>query len=530
MIKVMRAWGRSPPAGSRGRAPGLLLTAGLLIAFVALLPLFYTGFEALHVGPGDASALLFRPLVGTLLLNTAGIVVAGSAAAAVLGTGWAWLVERTALPGRRVWGALAVTPLAVPPFISSYAWVSISPGLQDFTGALLVVTASYFPLVYLPVAAALRGMDPALEETARSLGRGGIGCFVSVVLPQLRPALLGGVLLMALHLLGEFGAFALLRFRTFTTELYAEYRTGFSGPGASLLACVLLAACLVCVLAEMRVRGSARQARIGAGVRRSPVLLPLGWGVVPVLLGLAGLTVVTLGVPLGTVAYWLTQHGAAAVTPAAVSVGRVAAAAWSSVRLGVLGAAVTVVAALPLAFLAARFRGFAATALERACYVTQGVPAIVVALSLTALTLSAAPALYQSDVLLAGAYAILFLPLALVSIRASLVQIERSLEDAARSLGLGRMAVARRVVLPLAGAGLRAAASLVFVSVVTELTATLLLAPIGTRTLATEVWADTSTLAFAAAAPYAAIMAGVSLVSTFAVARRFGVGFSVAGI
>ena len=124
----------------------------------------------------------------------------------------------------------------------------MSNALQDFAGALLVVTCAYYPLVYLPVAAALRGLDPALEETARSLGESAWGCFLRVVLPQLRPALLGGVLLVALDTLTEFGAFALLRFRTFTTELYAQYRTGLAGPETSLLALVLVASALRCFL------------------------------------------------------------------------------------------------------------------------------------------------------------------------------------------------------------------------------------------------------------------------------------------
>ena len=489
-----------------------------------LVPLGYTLFEAARVPFADAASLLLRPLVGTLLINTVGIVLAATAIAAVLGTLCAWLVERTTLPGRRTWGVLAVVPLAVPPFISSFAWVSISPSLQGFGGALLVVSTSYFPLVYLPVAAALRGMDPALEDTARALGRGGWRCFASVVLPQLRPALLGGMLLMALHMLGEFGAFTLLRFRTFTTELYAEYRTGFAGPEASLLAVVLLALCLACLVAELRVGGASRYARLGRGVRRRPVRYALGWRSVPACAAFALLVAATLGVPLGTILYWLTRHGAAAVTPASGSWPHLLAATTASIRLGIAGAAATVLLSLPLAFLAARYRGLAVTLLERAAYLMHGVPAIVVALALIAMTLQVAEPLYQSAALLIAAYAILFLPLALVSVRAALVQSERALEDAARSLGLGWGAVAWRVVLPLAGSGITAAVALVFVSVVTELTATLLLAPIGTRTLATEVWADTSTLAFAAAAPYAALMAGLSLLSTFLLARRFGAG------
>jgi iron(III) transport system permease protein len=333
--------------------------------------------------------------------------------------------------------------------------------------------------------------------------------------------LLGGILLVALNVLVEFGAFALLRFRTFTTELYVEYRTGFNGPGASLLAVVLLLLCLVCLIAEVKVRGSARYARLGPGTRRRATLLELGWSKLLVLAGFVGLVAVTLGVPLGMIVYWLTQHAAAAISPAEASAARLVDAALSSLWLGLAGAAVTVTLALPLGFLASRYQGWLITLLERAAYLAQGVPGIVVALALISLTVRALHPLYQTAVLLIAAYAIIFLPLALISVRAALMQAQRGLEEVARSLGLGWAETAWRVVLPLAGPGLGAAAALVFVSVVTELTTTLLLAPIGTETLATQVWADTSTLAFAAAAPYAALMVVLSLLSTWLLARRF---------
>jgi iron(III) transport system permease protein len=492
------------------------------VAFLVLLPLADTLAQAVQVGFGRAAHLLFRPLVGELMLNTLALVVSAVASSAVIGVAVAWFVERTALPGRRVWAVLAAVPLAIPAFVTSYAWVSLSAGLQDFAGALLVVTASYYPLVYLPVAAALRGMDPALEETARSLGLGAWGAFVRVVLPQLRPALLGGMLLVALDTLVEFGAFALLRFRTFTTEIYAEYRTSFDGAEAALLAAILIVLCLVCLAVEVKVRSRARYARVAKGARRGAARHALGWWGGLVFALFVVLAVVTLGVPLGTILYWLTQSSAAAIAPVGVSARLLAGATLSSVELGLAGAALTVVLALPLAFLAARYEGWIVTLLERTAYLAQGLPGIVVALALVSLTIRAVRPLYQSASLLVVAYAILFLPLALVSIRAALSQTQKSLEEAGRSLGLGWIATLWRVTLPLAGPGLGAAAALVFVSVSTELTATLLLAPIGTQTLATEVWADTSTLAFAAAAPYAAVMAGLSLVSTWLLARRFG--------
>lgn len=503
-----------PPAG-------LLIVSGAA-ALLVLVPIVWTAGQAVTVGIEDGLALLFRPLIGELLVNTLALVAATTAAAAVIGTAAAWFVERTALPGGRFWGALLVVPLAIPAFITSYAWLSLSADLQDFAGALLVVTCSYYPLVYLPVAAALRGMDPALEESAHALGLGNWACFVRVVLPQLRPALLGGMLLVGLNVLTEFGAFALLRFRTFTTELYAEYRTGFVGGEASLVALVLILLCIAFLVAEVKVRGHHRYGRVARGARRQFSRRELGWRRVPVLAGFTALALVGVGVPLGMIAYWLTQHGSAAISPVAVSAATLASSAWSSIALGLAGAGVTMVLAVPLGFLATRYQGRLITLLERTAYLAQGVPGIVVALALVSLTVRAIRPLYQSAALLVLAYAILFLPLALVSVRAALVQAQRSLEDAGRALGLGWAGVWRRIVLPLAGPGLGAAAALVFVSIVTELAATLLLAPIGTRTLAIQVWADSSSLAFAAAAPYAALMAVISLASTWVLASRFG--------
>ncbi|WP_367188308.1 ABC transporter permease, partial [Castellaniella sp.] len=151
-----------------GRTPRGLLAAASASAALVLIPLLVIAAQTLHAGLGQALALLWRPLVGELLLNTLLIVSTSTCLCAVLGTAAAWFVERTRLPGRRTWAVLLAGPLAVPAFITSYAWISLSPSLQDFAGALLVVTSSYYPLVLLPVSAALRGLDPALEETARS--------------------------------------------------------------------------------------------------------------------------------------------------------------------------------------------------------------------------------------------------------------------------------------------------------------------------------------------------------------------------
>ncbi len=497
-----------------------LLLAGALATSLVLLPIVWTVAQAFGSSLAEARDMLLRPLVGELLLNTLLLVLTTTAVSAVIGTLTAWCIERTDLPGRRAWALLAAAPLAIPPFISSYGWVSLSTVFQGFWGAAIVVGCAYTPLVVLPVAAALRGMDPALEESARALGCGGVGCFWRVVLPQLRPALMGGALLVCLNTLVEFGAFALMRFRTFTTELYAEYRVGMDGSQTALLACVLILLCLGCLGAELRLRGRMRYAAVGRVAGRRMGVLPLGSWRWPVLALLALNATACLGVPLGMTLYWLTRHNAAAVTTAGASWPLVLDAAANSVGLGLAGAALTLLLALPLGVLASRHEGRLVAALERLAWLAQGVPGIVVALALVSATLTLAQPLYQTSLLLVLAYAILFLPLALVSVRAALLQSRRGLEEAGRSLGLGWAAAAWRVTLPLAAPGLAAAAALVFVSVVTELTTTLLLSPIGTETLATQVWANSSTLAYAAAAPYAACMVGLSMASTWLLVRR----------
>ena len=504
------------------RASGLLLVAAGLAAAFVLVPIIITIVNACSGGWALAVALLWRPLVGSLLVNTIELIVSVCSLCAVIGVVLAWLVERTNLPARQLWAPLAVVPLTIPAFITSYTWLSISPAFATFGGALLVVTCAYYPFVYLPVAAALRGMDPALEESARALGLGVWAVFWRVILPQLRPALLGGMLLVALNSLVEFGAFSLLRYRTFTTTIYSTYRAGFFGAEPALLAMVLLVLCVLCLSAELAVRGTKNYGRLARGVRRSAWRYELGgwrWAAmaIPALLAL-----VTIFIPLSTIGFWMTMPVDAATTVAGASYMGLLTTSWSSISLGMEAALLSLVLALPLALLAVRHPGALSVVLERCAYLAQGLPGIVVALAFISFTVHYLFPLYQSRFLLIIAYAILFLPLALVNVRAALSQAQGRLEEASASLGHGRLATIWRVTLPLAAPGLGAAACMVFISVVTELTTTLLLAPIGTWTLATELWADTSTLAFAAAAPYAAVMVGISMAASWLLAGKLG--------
>jgi iron(III) transport system permease protein len=490
------------------------LGLAVLVAVLALLPLGYIAAFTADVGWSGVRELVFRPRVGELLWNTVRLAAGTVACCAVLGVGAAWLVERSALPGRRLWHVLLVAPLAVPAFVNSYAWISLLPGLDTYPGALLVVTLSYFPFVYLPVAAAFRGLDPALEETARGLGLSSWAVFRRVQVPQLRIAALGGSLLVALHLLAEFGALRMLRYPTFTTAIYDQYRATFNGPGATMLAGVLVLLCLLLLLAEVRLRGRAGYARTGRGAPRLSPPVPLGRLTVPALGGLTVLVGLALAVPLASLGYWMST-GASSALP----LDELATTTGTTLSLAAAAALATTALALPTGWLAVRARGRAAVLLERTTYLGSAVPGIVIALALVTLSIRVTPWLYQTVPVLLVAYAILFLPRAIVNVRSAVEQSPRLYDDVATSLGVSGAARLRRVTLPLLAPGLGAGAALVFLAVVTELTATLLLAPTGTTTLATAFWSATAGLEYGAAAPFAVLMVLLSAPATVLLSR-----------
>jgi iron(III) transport system permease protein len=485
------------------------------VAALALVPLGFVTTYVVVIGPADAWDLLVRPFIGRLLWNTVSLCLACMATCAALGVALALAVERTDLPGRRLWHGVLVAPLAVPAFVNGYAWVSLDRSVQGFAGAVLVISLSYFPLVYLPTVAALRGLDPALEESAWSLGHDPRRTLLRVVLPQLRPAVLGGVLLVGLHLLAEFGALALLNFPTFTTAIYDQYGSTFAGSAATMMAGVLVLLCLLLLLADLRLRAGRHYARLGHGVARPQAPTPLRHWRRPLLAALVGLTALSLGVPGYALVRWLVV-GASTEFPLA----DLAAAAGTTVLVAAGGAALTVLLALPVVWLAVRRRGPISTLVERSTYVANALPGIVVGLSLVIVSLRVVPVIYQTTLLLLLAYAILFLPRAVVTVRAGLEQAPPVLDDVAHSLGLGPVRTLRRVTLPLLAPSMGAGAALVFLAVATELTATLMLSPIGTHTLATEFWSASSDLRYGAAAPYAILLVLISVPATLLLMRQ----------
>jgi iron(III) transport system permease protein len=428
----------------------------------------------------------------------------------VLGVGGAWLVERTTLRGKKVWAVLLAAPLAIPAFVNSYAWVSAVPSLHGLFSGVLIATLSYFPLVYIPAAATLSRLDPAVEQSAASLGLGTWRAFFRVVLPQLRIAMTGGGLLVGLHLLAEYGAFAMIRFDTFTTAIMVQYQSTFNGTAGNMLASVLVFICLILLVVEVRSRGTARYARVGSGAQARALRLPLHVYQVPAQLALLGLTLLAFGLPLLFVLRWIIAGGADIW-----AADEFVPALWQTLVFGLAGAAATTVVAFPMAYLAVRHASWFSKGLELSNYVTSSLPGIVVALAFVTISIRLVPDVYQTTGVLIAAYVLLFLPRALVNIRAGLAQAPKELDEAAQALGSPPLVSFIRVTLRLTAPAAAGGAALVFLAIANELTATLLLSPNGTKTLATEFWTKSSEIDYAGAAPYALLMIVISAPMTY---------------
>ncbi|AMB42372.1 iron ABC transporter permease [Paenarthrobacter ureafaciens] len=482
----------------------------ILTALFSLLPLGYVVYMTAATGWDTAVELIFRPRVAELLLNTILLMVITVPACLVLGVGGAWLVERTKLRGHRWWAVALAAPLAIPAFVNSYSWVSAVPSLAGIWSGVLIATLSYFPLVYIPAAATLGRLDPAIEQSAASLGLGPWAVFFRVVLPQLRIAMSGGALLVALHLLAEYGAFAMIRFDTFTTAIMVQFQSTFNGTAGNMLASVLVFLCLILLVVEVRSRGTARYARIGSGAQAKATRMPLGLYQVPAQLALLALTVLAFGVPVWFVLRWIVAGGldvwaADEFIPALLQ----------TLVYGAVGALVTTIVAFPMAYLAVRRPSWFSKMLELSNYITSSLPGIVVGLAFVTVSIRVLPGVYQTAGVLIAAYVLLFLPRALVNLRAGLAQAPKELDEAAQSLGKAPLVSFFRVTLRLSAPAAAGGAALVFLAIVNELTATLLLSPNGTRTLATEFWSKSSEIDYTGAAPYALLMILLSAPMTY---------------
>ncbi|MDO5067554.1 MAG: iron ABC transporter permease [Propionibacteriaceae bacterium] len=451
-------------------------------------------------------ALNTSPRTLGLLGSSLVLVTVVSAAAAMLGTLAAFLVERTDLPGRAVWRVLLVMPLAMPSFVAAYSWVSTLRA-QGLWWAVLILGVGTSPYVFLSVSAVLRRTSQNAEDVARSLGLGPVAVFRRVTFPTLRPALTAGTLLVALYTLSDFGAVSLLRFDSFTRAIFMSYRASFDRTEAAVLALLLMVVTLLITWAELRARG--RFTRAQAAAHRPATSRRLGRWRLPAVAFLGSVVGVGVLYPVVVVVGWIITGRSRSL-----DVVDLAQATWATLWLCFVAAVVITVVSLPAGWLAARRDGPLIGAVQQTLYVTHALPGLVVALSLVFLATRYLQPIYHQPPLLILGYLVLFAPLAVGAIRTAVAQAPPALEEVAATLGHSPLRTFARVTLPLAAPGVVTAFLLVMLTAMKELPATLLLRPTGTETLATRLWLNTDELAYAAAAPYALALVLLATVPT----------------
>jgi iron(III) transport system permease protein len=523
------------PGTIRRRAPLLLTVPALATVGAVLLPLAYLVVRAAGADR-DAWEVLDVDRTGPLVLDTGALVAVVVFCAAAIGVPLAWLVVRTDVPGGAFWAVAAALPLVIPSYVAALVLlgalgprgllqdlleepfgVERLPEVYGLPGAAVALTLSTYPYVFLLTAAALRDLDPALEEAARSLGHTRFAAFRRVTLPALRPSVAAGCLLVALYVLSDFGAVSLMDYPALTRSIYLQYQALFDREPAAVLSLVLVCLAALVLVLESRFRRRARYHRASPGAARASAPVALGHWRWPALAFCSLVVGVFLVLPIGVLTYWTWE-----AVPLDRPVGLPWEQALNSVLASSLAAGIAAVAVLPVAFLSQRHPAPWTRILERASFTANALPGIVIALSLVFFGARYGGILYQTLAMLVFAYVVRFLPQALAASGAALRTVDPRVEEAARGLGHGELSVLARVTVPLIRPGLLAGAALVFLSAMKELPATLLLRPIGFDTLATEIWTATSVAAYTEAAPAALLLVAVSAPFVYVLAARRG--------
>ncbi len=503
----------------------LYLSAALFVALVLLVPLYLF----IRTGTAWAKAVetLLRPATLQVLGNTVLLSVSVTLGATVLALPLAWLTTRTDLPGRRLWAVLHALPLVIPSYIYAFLFLSflspkgllqqmlqrpfnierLSP-IYGFTGAFIVLTLISYPYIFLTVQAALRQMDWTLLEVAQTNGATKWQITRHVLLPYLWPSLTAGGLLVMLYTLRDFGAVSLLQFSTFTRVIYNRYQ-GFQLDEAATMASVLVLMTGIIMLFESRFRAeTAALADEEICDSSRPRQMALGRGRWAALGFTSLVSFFALIMPVGILVYWLVRglrhdllNGMVGlVQQNSISLLELLAPAQLSVTTGLLTAVFAVLIAIPITILSVRHQSRWAKLLTTLSYGGYALPGIVVALAFVFAGINFLRPFYQTLPLLLAAYMVLFVPQAVSAGRGVLARLPVELEEVGYSLGGSRWAILRYVILPLIRPGLLAGGLLVFLTVMKELPATLLLSPLGSRTLPMLVWSNISEAFFARAA------------------------------
>jgi len=526
------------------RSFSFLLIVGIVVASLAALPVVSVGLNLFVGGTSETWTHLSQTVLPEYIANSLWLCLGVGIGVAVVGVTTAWLTAMHEFPGRRFFEWALILPMAMPAYVMAYVYTDflqfvgpVQSGLRDLfgweygdywfpdirtlPGAMLMFVCVLYPYVYLLARTAFLERASGMLEAARTLGMGPWRGFFMVSLPLARPAVVAGIALALMETLADYGTVAYFAVNTFTTGIYRAWFSLGDRVAAAQLAAMLLSFVLLLLMAERISRGRARyhnttgrnRPMAGASLRGFPAVAATLACALPLLLGflLPALLLLKMALSDGD-----TQFGE-----------RFLFLSRNSFLLAGTTALIAVLVALLLAYGARLSKSAVATGLNRLVGLGYAVPGAVIAVGVLIpvtrldhwlsgqweLWFGSNPGLLLTGGIAALIYAYLvrFLAVALHTVESSLAKITPSMDDAARSLGLGQAATLRRVHIPLLRGSLLTAGLLVFVDVMKELPATLVMRPFNFDTLATQAYtlASDERLAEASTASLAIVVVGL---------------------
>jgi iron(III) transport system permease protein len=529
-------------------------------AVLVALPVLAVGANLFAGGTGGTWAHLMATVLPEYVANSVWLCLGVGIGVASMGTGAAWLVALNDFPGRRIAEWALLLPMAMPAYVLAYTYTDFLqfvgplqtglresfgwqkgdywfPEVRSLGGAIVLFSCVLYPYVYLLVRTAFLERAGGMIEAARALGLNPWQGFWRVSIPLARPAIAAGMALALMETLADYGTVAYFAVQTFTTGIYRAWFSLGDRIAAAQLAAALLGFVALLILLERISRGRARY-HDSSGRRRATRQVLTGWHALLAQIGCA--IPVVIGFVLPAALLLRLAMGDAGEEGAGLG-GRFLMLARNSFTLAALAAVLASLLALLIGFAARDGRRLSALA-SRIVGLGYAVPGSVIAVGVlipvTRLDHWVAVAWQQMTgvnpgLILTGgiaalvyAYLARFLAIALQTVDAGLARITPSMESAARSLGSSQAQTLRRVHLPLLRGSLLTAALLVFVDVMKELPATLVMRPFNFDTLATQTYTLAADERLAEASTAALAIVAVGLLPIILLARQIAAGRS----
>lgn len=530
-----------------------LLIVGFVVALLAGLPVASVGLNLFVGGTSETWTHLAQTVLPEYVANSLWMCLGVGLGVGLLGVATAWLTSMHEFPGRRIFEWAMVLPLAMPAYVMAYVYTDFLqfvgpvqttlrewfgwehgdywfPDIRTLPGAILMFVCVLYPYVYLLVRTAFLERASGMLEAARTLGMGPWRAFFAVSLPLARPAIVAGVALALMETLADYGTVAYFAVNTFTTGIYRAWFSLGDRVAAAQLAAMLLGFVLFLLMAERVSRGRARYHNTTG--RNRPMAGAHLTGIKAVLAVLVCSLPLILGFILPAVLLLKM-----ALTEGDAQFGeRFFVLSRNSFVLAGTTAAIGVLLALLMAYGARLSKTALANGLNRMVGLGYAVPGAVIAVGVLIPVTRLDNWLagqwaewfgHNPGLLLTGgiaaliyAYLVRFLAVALHTVESSLGKITPSMDDAARSLGLGQGETLRRVHAPILRGSLLTAGLLVFVDVMKELPATLVMRPFNFDTLATQAYTLASDERLAEASTAALAIVAVGLLPLIALSRQ----------